>query len=604
MPQIPYDTAMDEERVKLLVKQRKLHITDLPEHLKNDISIAKVAVEYHYQILQYLNTELRDNKEIIKLALVFNSSRDDKSIDNIAANELQWASDRLKNDEELAQIALKRHGRAFSYLSKRLQNNKEIALLSLNNGGSYYDLPEQLKDDRELTKIAISYNGHSLSYASDRLKDDKELVLLAFNNEANIYNDLSDKLKNDIEVIEGALHSKYKDGFRDMPDWVRNNKDYALLAVATGGNLQYVSENLKDDFDVVSKAIKNYPFAIQHASDRLKDNKEIGLIIAGSYGSAFSDLSDNLKNVPEIVLQSLTNNPSIYIYLNDDFKNNREYALLASKSGSNLKSMPLKFQDDKEIVMNALKDSHYSFEYCSNRLREDIDVLKVYVKRNNWSNYKDLKDQLYNNKEKLMALCEFSGDLIQWANPQLRNDKELISKSVEYNGLSLMYASYDLRNDKDIASIAVKQNGYAIEYVGDDLYNDFELKLLAAAQNGKVLENYSFDLRNNKEIVLAAVKSNAISLDFASARLKDDKEIALAAIENTSMALRLISERLSNDPEVVLAACLKDSRADNANKIFFAGAELKERIGDNDPIEFLKNEIVSQSQSRKVKKLK
>ena len=46
---------------------------------------------------------------------------------------------------------------------------------------------DRLKDNEEIVKIAVQYNGYSLQYASDRLKDNEEIVKIAIQNDGYFF---------------------------------------------------------------------------------------------------------------------------------------------------------------------------------------------------------------------------------------------------------------------------------------------------------------------------------------------------------------------------------------------------------------------------------
>ena len=57
-------------------------------------------------------------------------------------------------------------------------------------------------------------------------------------------------------------------------DW--NNKEEVLKEVKGNGcALEFTSDTLKDDFDVVMTAVKNDWRAFRWASEKLKDNKDL-----------------------------------------------------------------------------------------------------------------------------------------------------------------------------------------------------------------------------------------------------------------------------------------------------------------------------------------
>lgn len=76
------------------------------------------------------------------------------------------------------------------------------------------------------------------------------------------------------EVIEGI--QKENVCFEDLSEQLRDNKDIVLEVVKVDRvALNYASERLKDDYEIVLESVKNYAFSLEYASKRLQDKKEL-----------------------------------------------------------------------------------------------------------------------------------------------------------------------------------------------------------------------------------------------------------------------------------------------------------------------------------------
>lgn len=113
----------------------------------------------------------------------------EKIIEAIKNNELfifPKASDRLKDDRDVAMLAVWYDGNDLKYVSNRLQDDKEVVMTAI-----------------------WSASGEPLQYASDRLKDDPEVVMAAVNTLKRCDNDAlkyaSDSLQDDIDIIMSAV---------------------------------------------------------------------------------------------------------------------------------------------------------------------------------------------------------------------------------------------------------------------------------------------------------------------------------------------------------------------------------------------------------------
>jgi len=216
-----------------------------------------------------LPKEWFESKEFM-LAVVTNVGRD-----------LEYASDKLKEDRELVLVALTNDGRALQSAAANFKDDREIVLAAvINDGRALQYAADKFKDDKEIIIAAVTNYGSALIYASDKLKDDKEIMLAAITDDASALECASDKLKDDREIMLAAV-----------------KKD--------GSALKYASDNLKNNREIVLEAINNKPNSIEFASDRLNGDPEIVL-------AAMSQDSYALYYVrSEVILKELAENSSV-----------------------------------------------------------------------------------------------------------------------------------------------------------------------------------------------------------------------------------------------------------------------------------------------------
>ena len=65
--------------------------------------------------------------------------------------------------------------------------------------------------------------------------------------------------------------------------------------------LQYASDELKDDKEIVLASIKNEPFTLFNASERLQNDKELNIEVVKMQGILIFDLSDKLRKDEDII---------------------------------------------------------------------------------------------------------------------------------------------------------------------------------------------------------------------------------------------------------------------------------------------------------------
>ena len=121
----------------------------------------------------------------------------------------------------------------------------------LKEDGSFYrELPKNMRMDRELALIAASAKTNPLSYIPQYFVKDKEVILAI--------------IKNKPEAIM-AVHKE-----------LLNCKSFIMEVVYINGLiLKYLSEEMKDDFNIAYVAVKQNKNAYNMISMRLKSNTVI-----------------------------------------------------------------------------------------------------------------------------------------------------------------------------------------------------------------------------------------------------------------------------------------------------------------------------------------
>jgi hypothetical protein len=222
----------DREIILAAAKNNGLVLADLPDEFKNDREIVLAAVRSAGSALKDAPEEFQKDREIV-LAAVTNDGRvladlsdafkKDREIVLAAVRStgraLEHAHEDLQDVEEIVLAAVSNEGAALFYASERLQDNEEIVLAAVRNDGrALLYVSERLQDNELVVLVAIHNNGWGLSHASDRLKDNKEFALIAINMAAllpgmtsakigvqSIFRHLSDRLKNDPEIVKAAI---------------------------------------------------------------------------------------------------------------------------------------------------------------------------------------------------------------------------------------------------------------------------------------------------------------------------------------------------------------------------------------------------------------
>lgn len=162
------------------------------------------------------------------------------------------------------------HGQ-MDYFEKLLERRDFILVAIDSFGDNFYDYFTHLNNDEEIVLRAIISSGNNLEYASDRLKNDRNFIKTVLEKNGYALKYAIEKFKSDRELVKIAIQN-YGLAFQYASEELRGDKELALIAVSWkeiypekgGSMLKFVSDELKNDKDVVDKAISNDPEAIKY----------------------------------------------------------------------------------------------------------------------------------------------------------------------------------------------------------------------------------------------------------------------------------------------------------------------------------------------------
>lgn len=189
---------------------------------------------------------------------------------------LQFASNRIKDDETLVQIAIQNNPHNFAFVSERLSDCEELAYEAVL--GFSYNLiyaSERLRDDYHFVKKAVEAKGSALIAASDRLRDNETIVAAAIQSCGTYIQYASARLRDDENLIAEAV-AKNSFALESASSRLKSDKTFILKLLSDPSCknkplLQHVAPLLRDDEAVLRKAIANTWSDYVYASDRLKD---------------------------------------------------------------------------------------------------------------------------------------------------------------------------------------------------------------------------------------------------------------------------------------------------------------------------------------------
>lgn len=275
--------------------------------------------------------------------------------------------------------------------------------------------------------------------------------------------------------------------------------------------------------------------------------------------------------------------------------------------GLNIRFMPF-FDDDKDVVLAAVKNNSSAFNHINVLLKNDRDVALAVVKGNSRF-FKDLGEGLRGDKKIALVAVKNNGRVIEFASDELRDDKEVALAAVKRSGTAVKFLSLRLKDDKEVALAAVKsaineginECWSAFNNISKRLRDDKEVALVIININTVFFYMLGDNAKNDRDVVKYVVKKDGFRVfKFIDNKFKNDKEIVLLAINRDGCAYEDCSELMQRDYDVIRAANnnLKSKNLSVDNFLCGKLKELKEKYGVSFLIEALEMEAAEMEVKR------
>lgn len=136
-------------------------------------------------------------------------------------------------------------------------------------------------------------------------------------------------------------------------------------------------------------------------------------------------------------------------------------------------------RDDEELVAVAIKGDASCIKYASPRLQNTPRLAMLAL--GNGGSIRYICEQLYNNRDVMLAAVRANHTVFPLVPDQLRGDRQIAIAAMRYHGLNLASLSKELRVDREVVLAAISSNGNALHLASEDLRADKLLLQVAAA---------------------------------------------------------------------------------------------------------------------------
>ena len=251
----------------------------------------------------------------------------------------------------------------------------------------FKDTPKDLREDINFCKPFIYEYPHNIEFAGVSVKSNRDLIKELCSRKGVLINYVKDYFGSDKEIAELAV-SNYGDAIEYLSPELQNDVEIVKLAINQNPTaLKFASANLKDNNEVIEIAIIKDGYALEFASERLKNDETVVFkaINRCSSGGAFKFASERVRGIKELAILALQNE--------GDYGPEDGWGTFDHQSDKPLFAyLPETISNNKDIVINAIKNNLESVKYIKSSIRDKEDI-KALIRE-----HKELQKE--NNKTK------------------------------------------------------------------------------------------------------------------------------------------------------------------------------------------------------------
>lgn len=270
-------------------------------------------------------------------------------------------------------------------------------------------IPEEFRSDRDFVQAALERDGTALLGARNCFKADRELVTLAVREKHSAFQYAAEELRGDRTIALIAVQGCGTMLEHTSEAW-REDREMVMAAVRnTGQALEFAAERFRDDRDLVLEAVLSHAGAFQYASERLRGDRDLALTALRGRGdrhAVLQNASVELRSDREFVAKAVYASAgdfacwlSTFKYAAADLQADRDFVLrMVGQDGKSL-SAALRYQNDRDIVMAAVRNTGRALMHASNALCNDPLIVLAAIRSSGGENvFQDIGKSLQTDR--------------------------------------------------------------------------------------------------------------------------------------------------------------------------------------------------------------
>ena len=169
-------------------------------------------------------------------------------------------------------------------------------------------------------------------------------------------------------------------------------------------------------------------------------------------GRAIQYASEALRADREVVLAAVQQNDIAFAYASKDLREDRETVLAAVREkGDALFAASDDLHADREVVLAAVRQNGWALQFADDNLRADREIVLAAVKQSG-SSLQFARGDLCADREVVLAAVQQHGTALCYAHKGLFLDREVMLAAIQQDGRAFQFADKSLQQDEQFAA--------------------------------------------------------------------------------------------------------------------------------------------------------
>jgi SpoVK/Ycf46/Vps4 family AAA+-type ATPase len=351
---------------------------------------------------------------------------------------------------------------------------------------------------------------------------------------------------------------------------LKNDREIVLESVKSdAASLEYAASELIYDRDFISDLIKINISALEYVPKKLFAERSFIELLVRVNIETLEFVSKELLQDSDFVFDLVNIDISVLKYIPKEDLEERSFVEgLVRVNAETLKFVSKKLLQDPVFVHDLVKIDTSVLKYLPKKLLGEPAFILELINLNT-SIIQYLPEKFRSDKDIFHEIVKKDKSVFQYAVDTLREDQAYILQMIDDDASILQYISENLKDQRKFFNEAIKINIQAFMYIGDQLQKDRSFLIEILQKNGEIFQYIPVEFSENRQFILDFMKLNGLALKYLSEKVREDSEIVLAAISENALSLQYASYELRRDITIIEEAIKQDPHA-----VIYADKEL------------------------------